>query len=807
MRASLLATAFLAAFSLHAAAALPVVSEVEFQPFVAQVRRLIEATDYLGAPFSAADKAALNAAMESPDHKAAVVKLQETLDRYALFGVHINPEMRVKVAQGDAKPELTQDGWRQFLVKVANESGTTAPLAAVSPNAQSVHNVRAATTASDRVLRKAGDAPTLKPADLWLDLQMFNNQPLRPTLSGLTVEYRIVQLYSRDAGKREAKISFNVGQGTQDIGFRNEVDLLFTALPAPEITLGVKDENGKPTTAGFLIRDAQGRLYPSQAKRLAPDFAFHPQVYRMDGEKIRLPEGNYTIEFDRGPESVKQTRKVTVTKATKRLDFKVERWIDPLKFGYVSGDHHIHAAGCAHYTNPTEGVHAPDMVRHILGEDLKVGANLTWGPCFDYQKQFFTGKDDKVSLHPYVLRYDIEVSGFGSHQSGHLCLLRLKEQMYPGGDSKNHWPTLGLNTLRWAKKQGALVGPAHSGWGLQPAAPGQRDAVSSKTAQDFRGVADTLPNYVVPPFNGIGANEYIMNVTHTVPGPDGKLVPAVDFLSMVDTPHLWELNIWYHTLNVGFRTRISGETDFPCIYGEKVGLGRSYVKLPAKWTYEDWCEGIRAGNNYVSDGKSHLIDFTASAVTPPTSDIDGKARKTLTATVPMPILVKDSEVRLKEPGSLRFTARVAARLNVEPNLVLKASPQSAKPYWDIERARIRESREVPVELIVNGKVAETKRIVADGSLVNLVFETRILRSSWVALRILPSSHTNPIWVMVGDQPVRASKRSAEWCAQSLEVCWQQKERTYAAAEKDQARKDYEHARQVYRKLLAESPVD
>lgn len=768
------------------AAALPIVSEVEFQPFVAQVRRLIEATDYLGAPFSAADKAALNATMESPDHKAAVAKLQEILDRYAIFGVHINPEMRVKVAQGDAKPELTQDGWRQFLVKVANESGTTAPLAAVSPNAQSVHNVRTATTSSDRALRKVGDTPSLKLTDLWLDLQMFNQQPLRPTLSGLTVEYRIVQLYSRDAGKREAKISFNVGQGTQDIGFRNEVDLLFTCLPTPEITLGVKDENGKPATAGFLIRDAQGRVYPSQAKRLAPDFAFHPQVYRMDGEKLRLPAGTYTIEFDRGPESVKETRTVNVTAATKRLDFTVRRWIDPLKFGYVSGDHHIHAAGCAHYTNPTEGVHAPDMVRHILGEDLKVGANLTWGPCFDYQKQFFTGKDDKVSLHPYVLRYDVEVSGFGSHQSGHLCLLRLKEQMYPGGESKHHWPTLGLNTLRWAKRQGALVGPAHSGWGLQPAAPGQRDAVSSKTAQDFRGVADALPNYVVPPFNGIGANEYIMNVTHTVPGPDGKPVAAVDFLSMVDTPHLWELNIWYHTLNVGFRTRISGETDFPCIYGEKVGLGRSYVKLPTKWTYEDWCEGIRAGNNYVSDGRSHLLDFKVNATA---------------------LGERGSEMKLSAPGLVKVTAKVAAYLNPQPNPVIKASPQSAKPYWDIERARIGESREVPVELTVNGKAVETKRIVADGSQVNLVFETKIDRSSWVALRILPSSHTNPIWVMVGDQPVRASKRSAEWCAQSLEVCWQQKERTYAATELDQARKDYEHARQVYRKLLAESPVD
>ena len=106
------------------------------------------------------------------------------------------------------------------------------------------------------------------------------------------------------------------------------------------------------------------------------------------------------------------------------------------------------------------------MIRHCLGEDLKVGCNLTWGPCFDYQMQFFTGKDDEVSRYPYLLRYDIEVSGFGSHRTGHLCLLRLKERNYPGGDSNTHWPTLGLNTLRWAKKQGAITGPAHSGSGL-----------------------------------------------------------------------------------------------------------------------------------------------------------------------------------------------------------------------------------------------------------------------------------------------------------------------------------------------------
>ena len=35
----------------------------------------------------------------------------------------------------------------------------------------------------------------------------------------------------------------------------------------------------------------------------------------------------------------------------------------------------------------------------------------------------------------------------------------------------------------------------------------------------------------------------------------------------------------------------------------------------------------------------------------------------------------------------------------------------------------------------------------------------------VACRILPSSHTNPIFVLVGEQPIRAYRRSVEWCLQ------------------------------------------
>ena len=403
------------------------------------------------------------------------------------------------------------------------------------------------------------------------------------------------------------------------------------------------------------------------------------------------------------------------------------------------------------------------MIRHCIGEDLKVGANLTWGPCFDYQKQFFCGTVDKVSQYPYLLRYDIEVSGFGSHQSGHLCLLRLKEQMYPGGESKDHWPTLCLNTLRWAKKQGALAGPAHSGWGLQVA-------------------GEELPNYEVPKFDGIGANEYIVDVTHDVPGPDGQPVPAVDFISTVDTPPVWELNIWYHTLNAGFRTRISGETDFPCIYGEKVGLGRSYVKLEGALDYNAWCEGIRAGRNYVSDGKSHLLDFKLND---------------------LPMGERGSELKLPQAGPVHITARVAAWLDEQPDPAANVK----RFYWHIEKARVGKSREVPVELIVNGVAVARKNFLADGRLRDVAFDTTLKRSSWVALRILPSSHTNPIFVSVDGKPVRASKRSVEWCLKGVEQCWSQKERFIKADEMADAKAAYAHARGVYQKRLAECDVD
>lgn len=741
------------------AADLPLVRNVEFQPLSAQVKRVVQALDSLGTPISTQTQEALTKALESTAEDEGIKGIQKALDPLCLAFVQINPESRVHADPGAAPPKLTQQGWRVFLVKVHNEAGVTAPLACSSPNAAPLHK-RSTSSPEPPLSVKPGDV-----GDRWLDLNMFGKQPLNPELSGLPLEYRIIELYSRDVGKREAKLMFDVGQGTQDLGFRNEINLLFNCEPAVEVAVDIIDDDGSPTTGQFVIRDSQNRIYPSRSRRLAPDLFFHDQVYRHSGESIMLPPGTYDVTYTRGPEYRVQQRKIHVPDARSHKEtFRLKRWIKLTDYGWYSGDHHVHAAGCAHYESPAEGVTPMDMMRHILGEDLNVGCVLSWGPCWYHQKQFFEGQVHKLSTPHYLMRYDIEVSGFPSSHAGHLCLLRLAEDDYPGTERIEQWPSWDLPVLKWGKDQGGVVGFSHSGWGLKVA-------------------GDKLPTYEMPPFDGIGSNEYIVDVTHDV----------CDFISAVDTPSVWELNIWYHTLNCGYTCRISGETDFPCIYGERVGLGRAYVKPDPKkpFDYDTWVYALRDGRSYCCDGLSHLIDFEINGLGVGEPGADNR---------PSVLAAKSGE-------PLAVSVKAAALLGKEPNEQIRGTPLDQKPYWHVERARIDKTRKIPVELIVNGESVERQEVEADGEVVDLKFNYTPKMSCWVALRVFPSSHTNPIFVEVEGKPIRASKRSAQWCLDAVDVCWKQKERNTRQEEKEAAAAAYEFARQAYRKILSECTTD
>jgi hypothetical protein len=757
-RRTLIAVLVMASLSLGARAPSPVqqhdashdnMPALALQPLAQHVRRLETALKYLGQPISIEDDSRLNQAIAEQNERQAVAQIDRVLDPYVLLDVTINPESRVSVSQGRAVPALVESGSRLFLVRVHNQAGITAPLKISSPN-------------SGRVWVEGNNAPdpplTLTGrdvADRWTELTLFTSPPMSERLSGLALEYVILVVYSRDPGQRAAEIGVDVGQGSADVGFRNRVSVLFSAAPAMNVRFRVRDEHDKPTMAAFVIKDPQGRVYPLAAKRLAPDLPFQPQIYRGEDESIMLPAGSYDVSYSAGPEYMPGGLTLEVPpRGEPIVAVTLRRWINPAQYGWYSGDHHVHAAGCSHYQNPTLGVGPEDMIRQVRGEALNVGAVLTWGPCYYHQKQFFSGADHPLSREDRLLHYDLEISGFPSSHAGHLVLLGLTDQEYPNTRRLEDWPSWDLPILRWARSQKAVVGFAHSGWGL-----------ATKSSD--------LPNYDMPAFDGIGANEYIVDVTE--PG-------AVDFISAVDTPFPWELNIWYHTLNVGFRTRISGETDFPCITDERVGAGRSYTKLE-KLSYRGWVDAIRRGATYVSDGRTHLMDFAVNGTMVGTGAGD---------------------IALAAAQDVHATVKVAALLDPRSDAAVSLRKPDERPYWSVERARVGDSPEIPVELVVNGRVVARKTTPADGVVRELSFDVRVPASSWIAVRVLGAAHTNPIFAIVDGKPIRVSRRSAEWCLAAVDQCWTQKRGNIRPEERADAERAYNHAREVYRRLISES---
>jgi hypothetical protein len=527
------------------------------------------------------------------------------------------------------------------------------------------------------------------------------------------------------------------------------------------------------------------------------------------------------MQVSRGPEYRVLEREVTISAAgDAAIRVDLERWINPLEFGFYSGDHHIHAAGCSHYTSPTQGVTPADMFLQVKGEGLNVGCVLTWGPCYDHQRQYFAPQALDISEPFTLLKYDLEISGFGSQALGHVCLLNLKDQTYPGSDgtSTRGWPTWTTPVLRWAKQQGGVTGYAHSASGMQidPPAAAKRlvtdfdrdgdglltDAETSKAVlpDGFKTIdanrdgklseleltksidraADELPNYAIPEMNGVGAMEFCVSTAEGV----------CDFLSAMDTARIQEWSCWYHVLNCGFPLKVSGETDFPCMSSRSVGQGRVYVDLghSDRLDFVEWCAGLGAGRSYVSDGYAHALQFDVGGKKPGAGDV---------ALAQPAKVMAHAKVAFapRTPKAIAYGNQVAAagRRIVGDTVELHGSRGD-----EVEEGGVRQ-----VELIVNGKVAGVMRVPADGKIHDIQFEVPIDRSSWVALRQFPQLHTNPVNVIVGEQPIRVSRKSALWCVACIELLWRNREKNITPGERDAARETFQRALGRYRQIAAE----
>lgn len=789
------------------------------QPLKSNLRRVLQSLDALGQPIAIADRQKIFAAFETDN----AAEIQQSIDLLVLATVVISPEERVSVRRGPAAANVQQAGFRPQLIKVINRSTSTSRLRVTSPQSGPLYaGTSKLSMQRQQQMLLLENQNVSQSKERFLSLSIHRQQPMTDHLSGLEVEYLILLLGANETGKREAILQFDIGDDTADLEHRSELPLLMDIQPAIPVKLKIRDEVDRPSIARLEFRDSAGRVYPMQAKRLAPDFFFQSHIYRFDGEFVLLPPGRFTMHYSRGPEYHVRTREVKVDpKVENQLIVKLERWYDAQSFGFFSGDHHIHAAGCAHYTHPTQGVDPSDMFRQVQGEGLNVGCVLTWGPCFDHQRQFFGPEANMFGTKDTLLKYDLEISGFGSESLGHVCLLNLRSQTYPGseGSKTKGWPTWTTPVMRWAKEQGGYAGYAHSASGLwidpenatarmmqrfdidANGSLSQTEVATALLPKSFdqmnadqdarlsreelieahRIAAEELPNYAIPEMNGVGAMEICVSAVAGV----------CDFISAMDTRRIQEWNTWYHLLNCGFPIKVSGETDFPCMSSRRVGKGRVYVQLGinAQLKFDRWCAGLAEGRSYVSDGYAHLSRFQVEDV-------------------PM----GPDAVRLEQPGRVKIEADVAFAPRTPQGVAhgTQAAEQGRAVVGDtvvLHRDRSEDwvqGGQRTIEIVVNGHVVAKKMIPADGAIHSIKKQILVDQSSWIAVRQFPQLHSNPINVIVAGKPIRASQRSASWCIEMTELLWKNREKRIAEEERSDAKQAFRKAIGVLREIRTEA---
>jgi len=182
------------------------------------------------------------------------------------------------------------------------------------------------------------------------------------------------------------------------------------------------------------------------------------------------------------------------------------------------------------------------------------------------------------------------------------------------------------------------------------------------------------------------------------------------------------LLVWYHALNNGFRVPVTGgEDSISSLHRvELVGVSRGYFHIGDQpFTWDSWMKALLAGKGFVTNGP--LLQFAANGAG------------------------MGEEVTLPAGGG---------------RVTFSGALDSIVP---VER----------FELVANGQVVQTFPLTGDKRHATFELPLEVKASGWYSLRAIGAPHTfpventrpqavtNPIYVMVGSQPIR-SKASADY---------------------------------------------
>jgi hypothetical protein len=340
---------------------------------------------------------------------------------------------------------------------------------------------------------------------------------------------------------------------------------LLTAIPNRieaandgQLALTVVDRaTGKPIACRMHLKNAAGRpRLPKKVPAWDDHFVVPGQIV------LKLPTGNYTFEFERGPEYKIVTGHFTIANfADDSKQVEMVRGADMAAEGWWSGDLDVR--------RPVK-----EIELLMQAEDLHVVPLVTWGNDHNSWTSGGLPKDPLVRFDENRFCYLLGAQHV--RPGGTLYYFNLSTLLKLGPPTAEFPPI--LNVLEKVRAQpGVWVEASKPFWWDVPmlVALGQLDSI--QVAHNHLGRTKSIPNEA-----------------------DGKPRDAKRFPGMLGNA-LWSQQIYFHLLNCGLRIPPtagsgSGVTTNP------VGYNRVYVHVEDELTYEKWWENLRAGRVMLTNG-------------------------------------------------------------------------------------------------------------------------------------------------------------------------------------------------------------
>jgi hypothetical protein len=235
--------------------------------------------------------------------------------------------------------------------------------------------------------------------------------------------------------------------------------------------------------------------------------------------------------------------------------YKPKRWVDTRKFGWYSGDDHVHAQILSDHD-------AGMVMNWIQAEDVRLANVVKMGDIYrTWFEQRGFGKEYRVEDKGYIVSPGQECPR--THEElGHTLAMNITSMVR---DTDHYY--LYDTVFDEVHRQGGLSGYAHVNTGL---------------FQVHRDMSMNIPK------------------------------EKIDFVEILQFAELGA-SLYYDFLNLGFKVTASSGSDVP--WGGSVGEGRVYAYVGKKrFTADRWFDAVRKGNTFVSNGL--VLDFTVQNARP-----------------------------------------------------------------------------------------------------------------------------------------------------------------------------------------------